>query len=180
MGSLRSPCYPRIDAISGLRSALGQAIAHGTMSPPASRSTLADIGLARRDWMRPLLAVALLSILVVAALWVMDRERNRRADAALVAHVDTLAREIRAEERKLHEAVVNQRAVRGMTRAEVLAVKGEPRSVFKNDQLPESHRKRGAVETWAYPFGDGSETSSVLFGLDGRVIYSRDDGGFGP
>lgn len=76
------------------------------------------------------------------------------------------------EETVLRDAIRDQRAILGMTRYEVLMIKGRPEMVQKGVDLPMPHRKLGGVENWLWEWDNS--VRGILFDMDGYVITSYD------
>lgn len=142
---------------------------------PARRTAYVDgLSTPTRAAGNALFKVAAFCVVVVAAVWAIDRFRAHEADRQLVGHIDSLTSQIATEERRIDDAIRSKRAVLGMTRTQVRMAKGDPLRTRRGEAIPDLVRELGGVEVWIYSLPDGA-LRQVTFDLNGLTIYSSDD-----
>lgn len=149
------------------------AIVNSPESPTRPAAYIDGLSVPPRAAGNALFKVAAFCVVVVAAVWAIDRFRAHEADRQLVSHIDSLTGQIAADERRMDDAIRAKRAVPGMTRTQVRMAKGEPLRVQRGETLPDVTREHGGVETWLYNV-PGDPTHFVTFDLHGHVRYSTD------
>lgn len=150
------------------------AIVNSPESPTRPAAYVDGLSAPPRTAGNALFKVAAFCVVVVAAVWAIDRFRAHEADRQLVSHIDSLTSQIATEEHRIDSAVRAKRAVLGMTRTQVRMAKGDPLRVRRGEAIPDLVRELGGVEVWIYSLPDGA-LKQVTFDLNGVVIYSSDD-----